>query len=495
MALAGQAPTECRPSARSPLASSSVALFPLPSLWGGVRALDLVAPRDGGIGVLTDDFANRNILEPRRGYCPAMKTRRVTCITVSGVLALIALVVAPGSMAVGMESLQPRLTDSAAKSDVPTAVLPDPTPKEQRRANEVSEAILDAVSGLRGYGGMWIDSSGLTHVAAQSAWVEAIRSTIGQQFEGEFTVDVVDYSYADLVARRDAISLALPELEAQGPDVVDWGPDEARNSIWVSLRSVSDENVRLVRAALGKDVSIEQALTTGGKEDLFSRSNDTSPYSGGIYTAPLSSVYPTCSSGFPIVINGTRYLTTAGHCYDAAAGGSGFPSNVYNGGAYMGRANWLDTSNYGVDTSIITAQGDFSLYRTSTSIVGYSSTPWTSVAGQTICSGGAFSGERCALPVIRVNYCSDYYYDDGSRFTCGVATAGKDGAQAAGHGDSGGPMYILSPSARVAGMVSAAASPQYLCSVQGPGQSVRTCSDYVRFQTVGSILDHWGTTM
>lgn len=123
----------------------------------------------------------------------------------------------------------------------------------------------------------------------------------------------------------------------------------------------------------------------------------------------------------PIVINGNRYLVSAAHCYDPKLGGV-FPSDVYNGGVNIGRSNWADFSQNGVDAAVITAPASFTLYRTETSFVGIDNVPWNSLVGQTICAGGAFSGERCALPVIAVNYCSSYYPD---RITCGVSTAGK----------------------------------------------------------------------
>lgn len=194
-----------------------------------------------------------------------------------------------------------------------------------------------------------------------------------------------------------------------------------------------------------------------------------------------------------IVIKGVRYFVTAAHCTDPNLG-LPFPSPIYNGGTYIGQTNWADFTANGIDAAVVKAAGHASTYRTASTYINMETTPWNSLVGQTVCAGGAFSGEKCALPVIAVNYCSNYL---GYRLTCGVSTAGGSGKQAAGHGDSGGPMYIMSPVPRFSGIVVAAASPQFNCSVQGPTPpgSVRTCSDYVRFQTIQSILSHWNTTI
>jgi hypothetical protein len=373
------------------------------------------------------------------------------------------------------------------------ATLPDPTTSEESRANEVSAAVAAIVSEMPGFGGIWVDEKGITHVAMQQGKAGNVKAALGDRFNGEYLAEEVKFAYADLVSRRDSISKQLDSLETQGLDLLEWGPDEKNNTVWISLRNYSAEKADLARKVLGEDTIVKEATVPGDENDLFSRTDDYAPYSGGIYLGRANDPYPRCTSGMPILINGGRYLVSAAHCYDSAFGGQ-FPSDVYNGGAKIGRANWADFTQYGTDAAVITAPASFTLFRTETSFTSIDKVHWNSLVGQTVCAGGAFSGEKCALPVIAVNYCSSYYQ---TRITCGVSTAGKDGAEAAGHGDSGGPMYILSPYKRVSGIIVAAASPQFTCSRRGPVPpgSVRTCSSYIRFQTASSILSHWGTTM
>lgn len=380
------------------------------------------------------------------------------------------------------------------KSPGPPVTLPDPTTDEETRANEESNAIAAIVSNMPGFGGIWVDEGGITHVAVQHGKAGDFATALEERPKGEHVLEEVDFSYNDLVSRRNSISEQIRTLKTQGLDLLEWGPDEKNNAVWISLRNYTDEKADSARKLLGQDIIVKPATVTGDENDLFSRTDDWQPYSAGIFLGDFIDPYPFCSSGMPIVIRGNRYLVSAAHCYDPALGGQ-FPSDVNNGGTNIGRSNWADFSSpNGVDAAVITAPGSFTLYRTETSFVSIDTVPWNSLVGQTICAGGAFSGERCALPVIAVNYCSSYYPD---RITCGVSTAGKDGGEAAGHGDSGGPMYILSPSRRISGIIVAAASPQFTCSVQGPVPPfrTRTCSSYVRFQTASSILSHWGTTM
>lgn len=370
--------------------------------------------------------------------------------------------------------------------------LPDPTLPAQVRANQVSEDILNLVSGNPGFGGLWVDKSGLTHVAVTPSESAGVLALIGERFKREFVLEQRTVTYRELQARRDHASQELPALRAAGLDLLEWGPDEIHGVLWVTLKNYTPEKAGIVRQMLGSDVVVEQAKATGGADDLLSRESDWAPYSAGIYLyGSAATQYPMCTSGMPIVIAGSRYLVTAAHCYDPALGGT-FPQDVYNGGAKIGRANWADFSQNGVDAAIITAPTGFYLYRAQNTIVSPGPVPWNSAVGQTVCAGGAFTGERCSLPVDKVNYCSSYYPN---RITCGVSTAGAPGSEAAGHGDSGGPMYILSPSIRISGTIVAAASPQFACTIQGPTGGTRYCSDYIRFQTASSILNHWNTTM
>lgn len=454
-------------------------------------------PSDPAVRALTS--ANLPTVNLPDGYRRRMRGTRL-CLVAGGLSVLLAILItaqptaaAPSQQSKSTAAATP--TPDGKSLQAPNGPLPaDPTTALEAKANEVSSTINDAVSKLPGFGGIWVDEAGITHIITLPGSADDTLAAIGDRFAGQYVVEDGENTYGDLVARRNSISGMIGELKRQGLDMLEWGPDEQQNTMWISLIKYTPEKADLARKLLGQDIVVEQAMTDGGPDDLFSRVNDTSPYSAGIFLYPAASnQYPYCTSGMPIYKNSVRYLVSAAHCYDPAFGAP-FPDNVYNGGSFIGVANWADFTNNGTDSAIVSAPGSFTLYRTSSSYTSIGTTPWNSLVGQTVCAGGAFTGEKCSLPVIKVNYCSTYY---GYRITCGVSTAGAGGAEAGGHGDSGGPMYILAPSQKVSGIIVAAASPQFTCTTQGPvlPGSVRTCSDYVRFQTAASILSHWGTTM
>jgi hypothetical protein len=81
--------------------------------------------------------------------------------------------------------------------------------------------------------------------------------------------------------------------------------------------------------------------------------------------------------------------------------------------------------------------------------VGESSRPVKSTtspaAGAIVCTSGAFSGERCSIKVIQVNVAIDVDLGGGAtqRITGQVKAEQTQRANAAGQGDSGGPVYLL----------------------------------------------------
>ncbi len=162
----------------------------------------------------------------------------------------------------------------------------DPSSKAEARVNEVSNAIFDDVSGLPGYGGVWVDHNGLTHVAFQHDEVQSVDNALHAKYAGEYVVDQHKFTYAELIARRDEVTTRLGELRRAGLDPLDWGPDEQNDTIWLSLRNFTPEAADKARTLLGEDVRIEPSPTNGGIDDLFSRSSDSEPHAAGIYLYP-----------------------------------------------------------------------------------------------------------------------------------------------------------------------------------------------------------------
>lgn len=152
----------------------------------------------------------------------------------------------------------------------PKETLTDPTTPQQARANEVCQAVAAAVSGMGGYGGIWVDGAGKTHVAMQHGTAVAVAKALTGRFTGEYVVQEVKFSYNDLAARRDSITAKYATLKTRGLDLLEWGPDEPHNTVWISLTNYSVAKAKLAHTLLGADVIVEQAMTAGGPNDLFS---------------------------------------------------------------------------------------------------------------------------------------------------------------------------------------------------------------------------------
>ena len=156
----------------------------------------------------------------------------------------------------------------------PPVTLPDPTTDEETRVNEESNAIAAIVSGIQGFGGIWVDEAGITHVAVQHGKAGDFANALEGRPKGEHVLDEVDFSYNDLVSRGNSISEQLGTLKTHGLDLLEWGPDEKNNTVWISLRNYTEEKAHLARKVLGEDIIVRPATVAGDENDLFSGTRD-----------------------------------------------------------------------------------------------------------------------------------------------------------------------------------------------------------------------------
>jgi hypothetical protein len=152
----------------------------------------------------------------------------------------------------------------------PPVQLPDPTTDVDARANEESNAIAAIVSGMPGFGGIWVDEARITHVAVQHGTAEDFAHALRERPKDQHVLEEVNFSYNDLVARGNSISGQIGTLKAQGLDLLEWGPDEKNNAVWISLRNYTEEKADLAREVLGGDILVKPAAVAGDEDDLFS---------------------------------------------------------------------------------------------------------------------------------------------------------------------------------------------------------------------------------
>ncbi|MGI8809286.1 MAG: hypothetical protein ACR2KK_15900 [Acidimicrobiales bacterium] len=177
-------------------------------------------------------------------------------------------------------------------------------------------------------------------------------------------------------------------------------------------------------------------VRAGGVTEDFSRRADTSPFYGG---SSMKSNGWTCTSGFTVQKStGTRYLVTAGHCYELGWNAYTSDGNLHLGSvvqrAPIASRDMELIGGKSYARSIFVGGTNSSL----TKVVEQASDPVVNFVGY--CRSGQTTGENCGQKVISVtaNFCP----------TSGCKTnviAYNTGGASAG-GDSGAPFYIPSGS-------------------------------------------------
>jgi secreted trypsin-like serine protease len=224
-----------------------------------------------------------------------------------------------------------------------------------------------------------------------------------------------------------------------------------------------------------------------------------------------------CTSGVTThtVSSGHRYFITAAHCWD---GPTQNVNNVYNGyidasggthtgAGQMGVLSLKDVSandpsatmtNPTTDSAIVDAQ----TYSTSdlvfngawngtskTNVLGTRS----DVVGAQVCNGGAYSGETCGLTIqyAGVTRCLT---NGGCVYPVGEVWNTSANTSAAGHGDSGGPVYSYSGSSVYEqGMVSFGGSTTVVtCPSSNLNFPGRVCYHVLYYTEIGAILSLYG---
>lgn len=169
------------------------------------------------------------------------------------------------------------------------------------------------------------------------------------------------------------------------------------------------------------------------------RFNDFAPWYGG------DRIAQGCTTGFPAVYNGAMEMMTATHC-----GGVG--TVFTNGPRTNGSTSYMGTvtsANSGTDVSVIDVAGSVNYINvgpaqnSSVRAVGSWQSP---VVGSYICQSGSYTGEICGLRVVDTNQsvCTSYILWFCTAYMGPMADVVNylgSGSYAAGHGDSGGPLY------------------------------------------------------
>jgi hypothetical protein len=181
-------------------------------------------------------------------------------------------------------------------------------------------------------------------------------------------------------------------------------------------------------------------------KDLFFggwRFNDYAPWYGGDRIASSSGG---CSTGFAAVQNGAPAMLTAAHCGGVGTGFSNGPRSN-NTFAFMGNSVY---SNGATDVAAIGVSSASNYINVGSALsptqlyVGSWASP---VVGQYLCQSGSYTGEVCGLRVVDTgqSVCQSWFLwwcTSWQGPLADVVNSSGSGSYAAGHGDSGGPVYL-----------------------------------------------------
>ena len=282
----------------------------------------------------------------------------------------------------------------------------------------------------------------------------------------ELRVHAAAFNRGEMMAALARVRDDGKALGQQRIGVAGMGPNEDGSGITITVVGDDADRVaaaRVLRARYGAVVADVRAVAQApSSDDLFFagwRFNDYAPWYGGDRIATSSG---SCTSGVAATVNYAPAVLTAGHC---ASYGTGF----YNGPRSNNAFNWLGSMNYDDDNADVAAIGVASTsthinvgsdpqYASQRNITAWS-TPYT---GQYMCQSGSWTGERCNLRVVATHQWICRSYNNGCLawwypMTDAINTAGS-GYAAAGHGDSGGPVYLQGTSTAT-GLVHGTLSP------------------------------------
>jgi hypothetical protein len=251
------------------------------------------------------------------------------------------------------------------------------------------------------------------------------------------------------------------------------------------------------RSAVQSPVAIE--VEPAEVELAASRLADVSPYKGGAYIANYKNDVGqgSCSSGFGVISNstGAEKLLTAAHCGEV---GSDFRTGALDPiGVVESRVVVSDSEIVGLPTtgstegrvwigdSIATNANQYGL-----DVIGAAAT----FVGDWLCDSGSYSGTICEIKVEKIwdRICLDNF----GCVTNAVEARHQGGYSAGGNGDSGGPIFSVSPGDKLTARgtltaISVAAEDIRACSGV-PERSGRRCSQRIFFPSITAQLSDHG---
>jgi hypothetical protein len=288
----------------------------------------------------------------------------------------------------------------------------------------------------------------------------------------------------DASAQITQAAQQLGEQQHVGIEAV--GPTVDGSGVVVTVFSTGagdlDKASKALQGKFGAIVADVNGTTKKPSEkDLFFagfRFNDYAPWYGG---DRISSSSLSCTTGFAATYNGLPAMLTAAHCGGVGTSFWNGPTSS-NGWSFMGNVTY---SNSGTDVASI----QVSSYSNYINVGSNPQAPtqlyissWASpVVGQYLCQSGSFTGEVCGLRVVDTGQyvCQSWFLWWCTSWQGPIADVINylgPSYYSAGHGDSGGPVYLRMGSYGIAeGLVHAVLSPNAAAAYPAYGGDTMWC--------------------
>lgn len=232
-----------------------------------------------------------------------------------------------------------------------------------------------------------------------------IAPTLDSTSDAPVDMVIVQHSLQDLERQMYEVFQARASLARKGVHILRVDGNEVANTLDVAIEGpvtaqAHDSIAGVVPGAplvVSSEVRIPEAL-------LRSRIDDWAPWSSGTFIAVTGGSW--CTSGPGVRVGFTEYMLTAAHCGTATGqlvrqGHLGVPQvPMENVGTIANRSGYPN-----LDAMLVTANVYPAVFRDWYNSYYVSSTPWESLVNQTVCTGGAYTGESCNLHVVKVNFC------------------------------------------------------------------------------------------
>ncbi|MER6824626.1 hypothetical protein ABT352_01365 [Streptosporangium sp. NPDC000563] len=242
--------------------------------------------------------------------------------------------------------------------------------------------------------------------------------------------------------RRDVAISVLParysarELEGEANRLI-----RANRDLITSIEPLQDgSGLKATTASAGatrtaiSGAAVPVTLEHGVQPKVASRWNDSPPWWGGSVWGTPS---PACTTGFAVTYQGVPKMLTSAHC--ASVG----QTAVDPTGQVIGTVTHSNSSR---DVLLVDTNAGGRVFNNpvgsvatefSSSVVGTTS----SIVGQFVCTSGGFSGTNCTIKIIAVNVTINVGW-----LIQGTVRAEQQAfTNAAGGGDSGGPVEVTNP--------------------------------------------------